>query len=223
MTDEEIREYVAEEERKHVQDEILRRLQRAHIPPRFHGKGFDEYHTTTPAQEQVCALAREYSEGFDRHRSVGRCLVFMGGVGTGKTHLCCSILQCLANHEFPARPGYCISVGYHVLYSSASELIRKLRATWRNDSRITEEQAIGELTTPHLLAIDEVGVGFGTEGERAQLSELIDARYRLSKPTLVITNLGREGLAEYIGGRSVDRLKDKGGIVALFNWDSYRK
>jgi DNA replication protein DnaC len=223
MSEEERIAYCEKREKQIEREELDRRLNGARIPPRFRGQGFEEYRATNPGQQHALDVLSGYATDFEQHRAAGRCLTLLGGIGTGKTHLACAVLQQLANYRFPQREGYAVIVGYRVRYTTAPEIIRTLRATWNRDSNQTEEQAIQELVTYSLLVIDEVGVGFGTDGERAQLSELIDARYRVTKPTLVISNFGREGLAQFLGERVVDRLRDNGGFVCVFDWGSYRQ
>ena len=222
MTNEECAARNAEREAQQEAKEANSRLETAHIPTRFRGKGFGEYSAILPQQQRVLEIARSYADNFRDHLTVGRSLAFMGSIGTGKTHLACATLQTLAHHRFPEKAGFYTPVGYRVRYATSAEIIRNLRGTWRRDSDTSEEQVLIDLAAYHLLAIDEIGVGFGTEGERAQLSELIDARYRAKRPTLIITNLARTGLSEWIGERACDRLREDDGLVAVFDWESYR-
>jgi DNA replication protein DnaC len=73
-----------------------------------------------------------------------------------------------------------------------------------------------------LLLLDEVGVQFGSEAEMIQLTEVLDARYSAMKPTLVISNCDRAGLEKFLGVRAVDRLRDNGGMLLVFDWPSWR-
>jgi DNA replication protein DnaC len=212
----------AEEEARHQQKEHRRRLDSAGIPERFIGKSLGDYRATTEAQRRVLEVARDYADNFAVHLEVGRCLVLSGGVGTGKTHLGCAILQALLSHRFEMREGCAPPVGYYVLYSTASEIIRTIRATWHRKADQNEAQALSRFTRPDLLLIDEVGVQMGSDSERAQLGELVDLRYRAMVPSLVITNCDKADLTHYLGERAVDRLRDNGGLMAVCNWTSYR-
>ena len=42
-------------------------------------------------------------------------------------------------------------------------------------------------------------------------------------PTIVISNIGINELGRYLGDRGVDRLRENGGGVLVFDWESYRK
>jgi DNA replication protein DnaC len=72
-----------------------------------------------------------------------------------------------------------------------------------------------------LLIIDEVGVQYGTEGEQVIMFDIINRRYRDAMPTILITNLGKEGFKKYLGERSFDRLREN-GIWVPFDWESHR-
>jgi DNA replication protein DnaC len=51
--------------------------------------------------------------------------------------------------------------------------------------------------------------------------DVINRRYRDLHPTILLSNLDRDGLRAYLGERSFDRLRE-GGIVVPFDWESYR-
>ena len=75
---------------------------------------------------------------------------------------------------------------------------------------------------PDLLILDEVGVQFGSETEKMILFEIINGRYEQLKPTIVISNLA-DALTDYLGERVVDRLREGGGRMLIFDWPSYRR
>ncbi len=73
-----------------------------------------------------------------------------------------------------------------------------------------------------LLIIDEVGSQFGSDTEKLFIFEIIDGRYQEMKPTILISNLDINGIKESIGERCVDRLREGGGSMIAFNWESSR-
>ena len=75
---------------------------------------------------------------------------------------------------------------------------------------------------PDLLVLDEVGVQFGSRTEENLIFTLMNKRYEDLKPTLVISNELEDGLETYLGPRTFDRLKDGGGLIIPFPWESYR-
>ena len=74
-----------------------------------------------------------------------------------------------------------------------------------------------------LLIIDEVGLSFGSDAEVLQLSELLNMRYEDVRPTLIVSNCKSSDLSRYLGDRGVDRLRENGGKVVTFEWESHRE
>lgn len=157
--------------------------------------------------------ATGYTEAFSENYGVGRSMMLLGQVGTGKTHLAAGILQ-QAIRNFGSQ-------GLQGRYTTAGRIIRSVKETFGSHDR-TESQVYADLVMPHLLVIDEVGVQHGTEFERTVLFEVINGRYEQIKPTVVVSNLGLADLRVCLGDRAVDRLRDKGGLVMLFRWESAR-
>ena len=183
-------------------------LEQSAIPPRFIGKTFDNYRADGEGQERALRVCREYAEHFERHLRTGGSLILSGKPGTGKSHLAAAVLQAI----LPARVG---------VYMTLMDLIRALRDTWRKDSETSENQLLAKLEAMPLLAIDEIGMQYGTDGERAILFDVLDRRYRNMRPTILMTNLDKDGFRAAIGDRVFDRLTEVARWVP-FEWDSYR-
>jgi IstB-like ATP binding protein len=165
---------------------------------------------TTDGERRALLAAKDYVESFADHLAAGRSLVFCGSPGTGKTHLACAIIKSLAES------------GRRTRYFTVRELIRSIRATWQEDAPESEETVLRRLRELDLLVLDEVGVQFCKDAELTQLTEVMDLRYRDMKPTLVVSNCTGDELKKYLGDRIVDRLRENGGKVAIFDWPSRR-
>ncbi|MBC7617481.1 MAG: ATP-binding protein [Candidatus Saccharibacteria bacterium] len=177
------------------------------IPARFIGKTLNNYRTSTPEQERALRLCWRYVDHFDTDLSKGSTLIFLGAPGTGKTHLACAVLQALMPDHIGA-------------YVTTMDLIRKLRGSWGGREG-SEADVLQELADLPLLVIDEIGVQFGSDGERIHLHDVVDRRYRDMKPTILITNLDDAGLQVFVGDRVYDRLTEVGTWVN-FSWKSHR-
>lgn len=186
------------------------RYRAAGIPKRFLAKGFDDFAVTTPASAAALLAARRYVDEFDSMYAAGTCLTFLGGPGTGKTHLACTMLRLL--HDAGAR----------VLFIETYAMLRRIKSTYRRDSEQTEQQAIDALALLDLLALDEVGVGLGSETDKLLLFEVLNERYKNMLPTLLLSNLSPLEFERYLGARTVDRLAENGGVVVPFTWQSAR-
>lgn len=191
-------------------DRLEKRLASAGVPKRFADCTLGNFNVETDDQSRAIEAARWYTYEFTSHAKVGRCLVFCGAVGTGKTHLAVGILRELADQ------------GRSVSYVRALEAIRSVRDTWRSNSERSERKVIAEYIAADLLVLDEVGLQYGTEGERVILTEIIGGRYDQVRPTVVISNEDTAGLRKYLGPRAFDRLRGSAGRLVVFDWDSWR-
>jgi DNA replication protein DnaC len=140
-------------DRERAMQQIRQRLTRTHVPPRYHGTTLANFVVETPAQQLVLDSVRNYIWNFPNNYSSGRCLIFMGGVGTGKTLLASAALQTLANIEFrksKRRDGD--DSGYFFLpeYVTVPTLIRKIRDTWRADAEDSTSNVINHYAGVHL-------------------------------------------------------------------------
>lgn len=194
-----------EEKTKH--DELRRKkhLVRCGISPRYLDESLS---TITPTQEQskVHKSLTEYLAS----RSTSS-LILAGTVGTGKTLLA----QALAQDLHLANKGFS--------FSTARQIIRDIRSTWKRDSERTEDEVIGLYVNADYLFIDEIGIQYGTESEQIAMFDIINGRYEYERPTILITNLDIKGLKEIMGERIIDRLRQDGGELLAFNWNSLRK
>lgn len=202
------REAEAQRQAEAQRARIEKMISRAAVPTRFIGRTFANFKATTDGQEHALEVASEFAEAFDEKQKRGLGLVFSGMPGTGKSHLAAAILQSILDRHTG-------------LYTTAMGLIRMVRATWHRESDRTEEEVLAMLASVDLLVIDEIGVQYGTEGEQTILFEVLDRRYCDMKPTILLTNQGKDGFRDYIGARSFDRLTETARWVS-FDWASYR-
>lgn len=153
-------------------------------------------------------LCHEYAKDFDRSLDAGRNMVFMGGVGTGKTFLACAIAMDV------------ISQGYKASYANAGSIVKEIKASYNNKDR-TEKDILDDYIYPDLLIIDEVGFQRGSVTEQLILGEIINGRYEESKPIMLLTN-SLAKLESCIGEPAMDRMRDCGGTAILFKGKSLR-
>lgn len=182
----------------------------SHIPLRYREKTVCGYEAKNNQQLAVVERIKAYASEFKTKHS-GRSLALLGNAGTGKTHLACAI----ANHVINNCNGF-------ARFTSVSEINRLIRQAKSFESKHSESEIIEMLASYDLLIIDEVGVQSGTEAESRALFDVFNERYQEMKPTILISNLDIKGFIAAVGDRIVDRLKEDGGELLIFNWESYR-
>lgn len=200
-----------ERQKEEVQQRLKRLLKRAAIPPRFADRRLSNYVPTCAEAQRALMLAKKYADEFEGAKETGAGLILCGGVGTGKTHIAVGIA-----HELIER-------GLSAVFTSVFGAVRRVKETYRRDSNETEADIIKEFVSPDLLILDEVGVQFGSDTEKLIMFEIINGRYEEMKPTIIISNLAKDSLGQFIGERVIDRLREGGGKLIAFDWASYRR
>lgn len=179
---------------------------RTAVPPRFAEKNFGNYEPKTDHQKVVFNALKEYGENIAEVVKLGRSLMLTGNAGTGKTHLACSIIA------------EAIKQGYSALFTESSAFVRSIKDGW--SERASEQEILDRYVNIDLLVIDEIGIGF--KGDQNLLFTLINERYKRVKPTILLSNLKPAELLEFLGERIVDRLRENGGKMYVFDWGSHR-
>lgn len=178
----------------------------SNIPARFIDCEFDNYEVTTPKQQRVLDACKAYANDFSAHLACGRGLIMLGNPGTGKNHLATAICKAVKAKRCT------------VLRVKAAEF---LDAFWAKDFG-ERDQWIRELSRVHLLVLDEVGRSSSTANAQNAFFRLIDARYEAVRPTLLLSNLDRDGVIEALGDAAYDRLTEAGTQRLTFDWQSGR-
>lgn len=188
----------------------VERLDCAQIPPRFRDRILDAYTAANDGQRAALAFARAYAADWSTIRETGRSAMFCGLPGTGKTHLAAGIALAW------------ITAGASVRWSTVQGLVREIKDAWRSDADRSERQVVASYTDADLLVLDELGVQFGSAFEKDLLFGLLNDRYERRRPCLLLTNLPRDAALELLGDRVADRLREDGGRVLVFDWQSHR-
>lgn len=154
-------------------------LAAARIPSRYAHcsiEGFEVWsgdHGSRNLQAQARRRTREF---VDCYPGVERGLLFMGSVGTGKTHLAVAALKELVATK-----------GVHGLYVNAVQLVQELQMSF-DGGGASREEILGPVTETELLVLDEIGAGRLTDWVRDLLYYVINARYMTRRVTILTTN-----------------------------------
>jgi DNA replication protein DnaC len=118
-----------------------------------------------------------------------------GAPGVGKTRL----LAVLVNGARQA--------GRTAVYTTTSELLDHLRATYTKDAVVGFDETLDKLTTCTVLALDELDRYNPTEWAQEKFFQLIEKRYRRADTCLTCfaTNADLDSLPQYVTSRMQDR------------------
>ena len=154
----------------------------------LHDKGFDNFNPNVSRNVyEAYSAAREYAEEPDGW------LVFIGRVGCGKTHLAAAI----ANRA--------LARGSRVLFSTVSDLLDHLRATFTPNSTEVYDHLFQEMREAELLVLDDLGAQQSSPWANEKLFQLLNYRYNSQFPTIITTNnAGLQGIEERIRSRIMD-------------------
>lgn len=178
----------------------------SNIPARFAACEFDNYEADTPKQLKVLDACWAYAREFAGHLAAGRGLIMLGNPGTGKNHLATAICKALRAKR------------HTVLRVKAAEF---LDAYWAKDFD-QRDAWIREMARVHLLILDEVGRSSKTDNAQNAFFRLIDSRYEAVRPTMLLSNLDRQGVIDVLGEAAYDRLTEAGAQRLTFDWASRR-
>ncbi len=191
--------------------ELRSRLSISGLVGRFARATLDSFVAEIPAQAEALQACRNFAQGFKPCSGGGLWLI--GPPGTGKTHLGSAVVAHVIR-----------TIHHDASIHAVHEIMRMLREGFgRKDGedRESTDDLIRRLGTQALLVLDEIGVARDSEWQREQLFAIVDERYRLERPTIVISNLSMAELKQVLGDRVYDRLRE-GAQVVPCAWPSHR-
>lgn len=195
---------------RQIEQSRIARHERSRIPLRFKTRRFENYVVENEGQARALKICSMYAQSWPKVSKNGTGLIFSGRAGSGKTHLACSIAWSV------------IEQGGSAQFATVAEVMRQVKSSFSKDSTTSEQDQIDHFSGIQLLILDEVGMDYGTDFNKALIFEILNKRYENMLPTILLTNLDAPALVEYMGERLVDRMREGGGRMVSFTWDSYR-
>ena len=192
---------IAEMERKQAEREKIERYKRQ-APARYWNESIDTYKAESEAQAKALSATRDFINAVDCGTFCS--LIFIGTVGTGKTHLALAIIRECGG-----------------MYRLSPNIVEELRRAKSFKAKESEAEILDNYGSARLLVIDEIGRGVAAAEEQYMLYQIINERYNRRKPTILISNQTKKDFLNYVGIAAADRLTESAQVVE-FAGKSYR-
>src|SRR5215207_8300010 len=147
----------------------------ANLPRRYERCSFANYHPAPGNGTQLQAFNNAFKLA-DEYPAVERGLLFMGPVGTGKTHLSTAILRGLVEKGIPC------------LFYEFGALLKEIQNSYNPVSQTSELKVLAPVYETEVLVLDELGAVKPTDWVRDTMMQIIGSRYNNRRLTIFTTN-----------------------------------
>jgi DNA replication protein DnaC len=157
--------------------------------------------------ESIPSSIKKQLDGFD----IGKGFYIWGGIGTGKTHLICAIVNSFIRK---CRDKGKVDFRYRPKLASVPDILLSVKQSFSED-RISEQDIIWKYTQYPCLILDDLGTEKASEWVIQTLYSIVDTRYKEDKQTCFTSNLSLDKISEKIGDRIPSRIAEMCEIVQI--------
>ena len=186
-----------------------RLLKKSNINKRFINKNFSNYKTFDNITIKAKQIAIDYAENIYAHLAFGTNLVIegLGKVGTGKTHLACSIAHSAIEQGVPTK------------FINVVSMISELKES------INIPQFIKSYADIDLLIIDDLGKEKNSEFVSRTVYQIINIRYEKEIPTIITTEGAMSTMTSHYKekGNAIQSRIAENYILITLNGEDYRQ
>lgn len=189
------------ERQRKEQDRETYFVNKSNVGKKYLNKHLSDYVAETDEQKNILSTIKAFIEKVNGGQC--RTLWLCGNTGTGKT-----LLGCVICRE---------TMG---TFARSYDIKNDIDATKTYKASETKRQVIERYANYHLLVIDEIGRG-GID-EREYLWQILNERYENEVSTVLISNLSKGELKEFLGETIYDRFVVN-CISLTFTGESHRR
>lgn len=155
-----------------------RLLKSARIPARYEHCCLADFETGFSGAHRSLAAARLAAGRFAEEYPIEKTgLLFIGPVGTGKTHLAVGIIQeLIRSKNVPCR------------FCDYRELLKEIQNSYNPTVQTTELEILRPIFEVEVLVLDELGAVKPSEWVWDTVSHILNSRYNEKKTTIITTN-----------------------------------
>lgn len=175
-------------------------LSSLHIFPKQTFDTFDLRKNENLGAEDLRSLEKAYDAARRFADAPHGWLVFLGGYGSGKTHLAAAIGNYVSMTNNPAMTNVPLP-----MFVTLSDLFDHLRATFSPSSTISLDRRFEEIRHSPLLILDDLGLQSQTPWVKEKLYQLFNYRYYAELPTVITSAISLEEMDARLRSRMLDR------------------
>lgn len=157
-----------------------RRIAAAQIPERYRHCSLDTFETTfpgaDPSLERALTTARRFVDEYPVD-TAGKGILFVGTMGTGKTHLAVGVLRRLVREK-----------GVRGLFCDYRELLKSIQNSYNPQVATTELELLKPIFTAEVLVLDDLGAQKPNEWVWDTVALILNTRYNDKQSTIITTN-----------------------------------
>lgn len=158
------------------------------------------YHEIAVRSLEACKqFVRDYIYG-----KQPRGLYIFGQVGSGKTHLACSIANELIKKDVD------------VLFVVVPDYLEEIKYSWDQGSDFHEKEILDQAREVSVLIMDDLGVHSYSDWTKSKIYSILNHRMNHCLPTVITSNIEYNEIGDYLDQRISSRIIELCKPVALF-------
>lgn len=165
--------------------------ERSNLGKRFSDRTFENFDIGRDKNAYEKAVL--YAQREDLFDNKQNCMLIIGSVGTGKTHLAAAISNRLIENGIPT------------LFGTFSEHLQKIKEEFDNDST---RVYLRKMQTTPMLVLDDLGKERKSDWSQQVLFDVVNYRYEHLLPMIITTTLSNTDLYNYVSQDVVSRLNE---------------